>query len=459
MNEPTEKREIFKIAGSVLLLLAGVGVFFTLRSLRAPPAPRANDSAPSRPATVAAEAYRGGIVIEVDGTVVPFREVAISAEVSGRVTKKSKVCRAGNFVAQGTELLSIDPQDYDLVIDRLTKELAQADVSIEENKLEIASAEALIRLAQEDLLLQRRELQRILNLARTKIVTESDTDQARRGELASRNTLQTLASQYRIAHKRQQRIEQAKELVLSNLKKAELDRSRADVTAPFDGVIVTDSVERDSYVQKGTPLVTIEDTSSVEVKCHLRMDELFWLWHPSGKSDSANKGAVGPQLSDIEMLSNEYQIPKTPATVIFQMAGREYHWKGRLSRFDGIGLDQRTRTVPCRVLVENPRSAEVFVRQGVKSVDRESPALVRGMFVTIRLDAKPQIALVRIPKSALRPGNLVFVLQGKTKQPRSVRVADLQDEWAILDAEASGLKVGDEVVAGPTPMAKREASP
>ena len=36
-----------------------------------------------------------------------------------------------------------------------------------------------------------------------------------------------------------------------------------------------------------------------------------------------------------------------PVTVNFNLAGNTYTWRGTLSRVDGSGLDERTRTVPC----------------------------------------------------------------------------------------------------------------
>ena len=70
------------------------------------------------------------------------------------------------------------------------------------------------------------------------------------------------------------RLTSAIKLIDVRLEQAELDLKRTKVTAPIDGMVVVESVEENAYVQKGTPLVTIEDTSAVEVRCHLRMDEL-----------------------------------------------------------------------------------------------------------------------------------------------------------------------------------------
>src|SRR5690606_12715084 len=95
---------------------------------------------------------------------------------------------------------------------------------------------------------------------------------------------------------------------------------RSQVAAPVSGVIVRDSVEEGAFVQKGAALFVIEDTSSIEVQCSLRMDDLYWLWRQRGS---------GPPPETAEQTA--YQVPQTPASVVYEFAGREgtrYVWQG-----------------------------------------------------------------------------------------------------------------------------------
>ncbi len=82
-------------------------------------------------------------------------------------------------------------------------------------------------------------------------------------------------------------------------------------------------------------------------------------------------------------------------------SGREYVWQGQLDRYDGLGLDERTRTAACRVVVDQPRQVRPADRGG-------PPALMRGMYVSIRIQVAPQTPLLEIPESSLRPGNVVW---------------------------------------------------
>jgi hypothetical protein len=93
------------------------------------------------------------------------------------------------------------------------------------------------------------------------------------------------------------------------------------------------------------------------------------------------------------------------------VAGREevgYQWQGQLSRYEGIGLDSQSRTIPIRIRVDSPQ--EVF-QNGARIYEKSSgglPALVRGMFVECSIHTNPPINTVLIPKLALKPGNLIW---------------------------------------------------
>jgi multidrug efflux pump subunit AcrA (membrane-fusion protein) len=178
------------------------------------------------------------------------------------------------------------------------------------------------------------------------------------------------------------------------LQQAKVNLERTKIVAPIDGVIVTESVQTDSFVQRGATLCVIEDTQHVEVSCSLRSDQLLLILQQS------QAGAV-----------SNYELPHTPVTVVYQVSGREeikYEWRGELSRYEGIGLDPQSRTSPVRVRVDNPQ--EVY-QNGARVYDKSGgglPALVRGMFVECKIHTTPPKNTVLVPKLALKPGNQIW---------------------------------------------------
>jgi len=429
-------RQIVGWLTPAVILALGVGVFQYLGGQ--PPPPRVDAGpAPALPVQTAAVQPRAeGVDIIADGVVVPLREVTLAAEVGGRVVEKATDCRAGHVVRKGTVLFRIDPRDYQLEVDRLERELRQAGHSLEEIDEELSQNATSADLARRQVDLARREVARLDGLKAGRIVTEAEYDRAVRDELTASGSLVTLDGQKRVLTKRRSRLEEGLRLAATMLERARLDLERTVVTAPVDGIIVDDRVEQDSFVAKGTPVVTLEDTSAAEVKTSLEMAEVARIWGGLPQTDRA------------------HELPDTPASVIYALGDRMFLWKGTLSRQEGRGLDEKTRTLPCRVRVADPTDVRALDRYGafMPSLPADAPrSLLRGMFVQVRVHVPATSALVAIPEEARRPTGEVWVMRdGRLAmiRPRPIQVADGQ---VVYDAAASGLQPGDRVVTSQIP--------
>jgi multidrug efflux pump subunit AcrA (membrane-fusion protein) len=418
-----------------LLVLGGGIAAFMLMGSQPPPARRQVDVAAALPVrTTDVRAETGGLTIEADGVVVPLREVTLAAEVSGRVLRKSEACNAGQFVTAGTPLIEIDPRDYQFDVERLERELKQAGHALEELDEEITQNATSVDLAKRQVDLARREAARLETLKAGKIVTESEHDRAIRDELTAANTLTALEGQKRVLSKRRNRLLEAEALASTMLEKAQLDLSRTRIIAPVDGIVVEDKVEQESFVAKGTPLVTIEDTRAAEVRTSLPMDDVARVWGGRRTGDTAR--TAHEQLD-------------TPATVVFTVGDAAYEWKGVLSRQEGRGLDEKTRTLPCRVLVADPRAVTALDRYGAPLADLPAGApqsLLRGMFVEVQVHVDATEQLVSIPEEAQRPSGEVWVMRDGRLVILNPRPVQVSAGRVVFDSAASGLLPGDRVV-------------
>ncbi|MFM8398998.1 MAG: hypothetical protein ACKOAH_14295, partial [Pirellula sp.] len=173
----------------------------------------------------------------------------------------------------------------------------------------------------------------------------------------------------------------------------------------------------------------------------LRTDQLLLIL------DQLSEGGLTDPSSQV-LRSSSYELPPTPVEISYQVAGRNdvvYQWQGRLSRYEGIGLDTQSRTVPVRITVENPRDVR---RNGVSITEEGNggmPALVRGMFVDVKIKTKPRRQLVLIPKLAIKPGGLLW--EFKPEAATSVTQGELDlnlsspDAWVLGQVKVvSGIK-------------------
>lgn len=490
---------VLQVALSAIILLLGFGGMYLLTNRRLNTAlPPASPAAPVVQ-TVTVEPHAGVLDLVVDGVVIPYRDITIAAEVAGRVTFKTEHCRAGHFVKAGERLFQIDDQNYRLEVQRLEKQVEQAAASLEVLDVELANTDALIESGNEELKLQQAEVERLQRL-RGRAVADSDVDAAKRSEWASRNALLGLRNQILLIKSRRRGLDSALDLAKSQLEKARLDLARTTITSPIDGVIVRDVVEQDSFVQSGAELLTIEDTSRAEVKCNLQMDELAWIWRqrkasaPSPPEQSVPNPPVPPSTNSpftsvrgserqplvdpdgdpakLAEVSAEkphpadlYELPTTPATIVFQPLGSDarYQWQGVLSRFDGLGIDGKTRTVPCRITVTNRKTEAGDGESVLRPVVGGPPALLRGMYVSVVLHANPDAQLLRVPEIAIQPGKKLYRMTNHRVDMlgpvRTVQLVSVADErgaprkvW-LLDAVGTDLRAGDLIITSPLPAA------
>ncbi len=431
-----------------LILTLGVAGFLLLKSLRQPPAREEPPATLPVVEVAVVKPHEAGLEISGDGIVVPYREIQVAAEVDGRIVLKAPECKAGTYVKQGTLLLSIEKRDFEIEVERLKEQFKQAENSVKELDVEIENTGRLIELSQSELQIAARDYQRAETLFGSSAMTQAELDAAKRNYITAQSALMNLENQLRLKQATRERLASARDQAVVLLQKAELDLARTDIRAPANGVVVQDLVEADSYVRKGNAVLVFEDTSKAQVKCSLRVDQLAWLWAVLRRNGNAAADAQ----------TTAYAVPKVPATVVYESNGLQYAWSGILDGYEGLGLDERTRMVPCRVMVDNPTSVTLLSGPAAESgaavsvPDRAPPALLRGMYVSIRIHVSPDDSILRLPSRGIQPGGKVArVRDGRLRLVPVEVIQTLGDEAMVL-ASTEVLRAGDRVAVSPTPF-------
>jgi len=197
------------------------------------------------------------------------------------------------------------------------------------------------------------------------------------------------------------------------LQQAELDLSRTRLSAPFNCRVRSESIDLGQYVKSGTSYATIAGTDAAEIIVPLALSDLAWLDIPRA---GENK-------------------PGADATILLTVSGREFSWPGRLARSLGE-VDPQGRMT--RVAVE---VAEPYAKAAAQP---ERPELAPNTFVKVRLRGTAIKEVAIIPRSALREGDTVWLMNKENRlviQP--VRILRLEKEQALL---SQGLRAGDQVV-------------
>jgi membrane fusion protein, multidrug efflux system len=159
--------------------------------------------------------------LKVTGSLSPVRQVALSAEVSGRVVEVN--VRAGDAVKAGDVLVRFDTETLD-------SQIAQAKANAEATRVQLDQAQS--------------DFDRTNDLVSKGLAASNSLDRAR-------TTLDQLTASLR-----------AQETLVAN---AQTARDRAVVTAPFAGVISDRAVEPGQFAGTGSPLITLVDMTSLEM--------------------------------------------------------------------------------------------------------------------------------------------------------------------------------------------------
>jgi len=194
----------------------------------------------------------------------------------------------------------------------------------------------------------------------------------------------------------------------ADLNKALLSLERTELKAPFNGRVSHENVDIGQYVSPGQSLATLYSTDAAEIVLPLEEEDLAWFHVPGFTSDNS---------------------PVSSATVMARIAGQTLSWRGEVVRAEGK-LDARTRMINVVVRVNKPYA--------------KKPPLALGLFVTVRIEGRTLPHAALIPRSALRQGNMVWVVDKNNRLHfRKVEVARFQGDNIIIN---SGLEGGESVV-------------
>jgi RND family efflux transporter MFP subunit len=312
------------------------------------------------------------VAVSGHGEVVPKVAVDVVPQVGGKVIETSPTLVAGGFFEAGETLVVIEPRDYELAVERAQAAVARAQVTLQQEE-----AEAMVARQEWDELHPGEEPPSGL------VVREPQIRQAR-AELAAAK---------------------------ADLAVSQLNLERTRISVPFDGVVVSESVDVGQFVTVGTRLATVYGTDTVEVRVPLDSREMAWFSVP------ARGRGTGPA-----------------AEVAAQFGGRSFSWDGRVTRMEAE-VDQTSRMV--HVVVEVPRPYDST---------HERPALLPGTFVDVTIFGRTLSEAVAVPRYAVHEGNTIWVFDDGQMDIREVEVARSDREFALV---TSGLRGGDLVVLTP----------
>ncbi len=350
-------------------------------------------------------------IAEGYGRVRPAQIWAAVSQVSGRVVEMHASLRNGGIIGEGTELIRIDPTDYEL-------DLAQAENELIELNITGDNTTASLKIEKRNLALAEKEFKRKQKLANKGTISKSSADEAERTMLSSRSLVRNLENTIAL-------LPIQRKLLENNIIHAQRDLANTKLVAPFNMRVAGLAVEQHQYVSNGQTLFSGDSINRVEITAQIAAGSLKKLF-------------IGrPEFpTDINSLnSNIARITGFKPTVKLDIGGEQLaEWDAEFVRI-ADSVDAQTQTIGIIVAVDKPMQ---------KIIPGVRPPLSKDMFVQVSIAGYEQPDRVVVPRSLIRNNQVYLVNQESRLETRDISRLFDQQQFTIID---QGLSAGDRVVA------------
>ncbi len=355
-------------AGLVVLVLAGGVVVARTMFALAPSADAAAPETTRTPVRVAVvQPGRHTVTVEGTGTVQASTQIDLVPQVSGRVERIAEGLTPGARFQKGALIAAIEDVDYAAAAATAEANVATArlNLALEEGRAAAAVREAELAGQSASSPLQRREPQLV----------------AMRAALASAE---------------------------AQLRTAERNLARTRLVAPFDAVVLSESLDVGQTVGAAAPVARLMGTEKFRVRVSLPVHTLVWL-PTADASDTPTRATVVQTLADGGRITREGVVER------------------RLGE-----LDPETRTAAVLVSIRAPLDADGAL------------PLLPGAYVDVTLEGQEVDGVFEVPRAARVDGGA----GGRAGPDDTLQRATLDIAWGTATHvyAREGLEPGARVV-------------
>jgi RND family efflux transporter MFP subunit len=331
------------------------------------------DNAPVQVRAAAVQSRQVQRVVESVGTLYPFDETIVAAEVEGRVLEVA--VDLGDHISKGQPLVRISDEEQKYVVAQNEAQLRMAlerlGLSSEQDRLQDVRETSDVRRAQADLTEAEQRYKRLRQLVDQGIGSQQELDQASQRYKAAQAAYDQSVNNVRNVMREVDRSRASLELQRKKLRDT-------TVYAPFAGRVKERQATPGAFVRLNTPLVTLVKVDPIRLR--LEVPERFAPWVREGQVAQVNVEAFGD---------------------------REF--RGRIWRISPT-VDQSKRTFIVEALIDNPAGdlkPGSYAKARVPTNKTESIRIVTARAVNYVLGS-----------------NKAYVINGNTIDAREVKLGD-----------------------------------
>jgi HlyD family secretion protein len=294
--------------------------------------------------------------ISISGVLAPSKTVNLYPKLQGLVKEVS--VEVGDRVSEGQLIVRIDAKE-------LAAQLRVAEASMSTVRDQAAQAKVGIETARLNLDMAQKNYDRSRALFETKVVTQSQIDDA-----------QTKLDLAKTAYDNAQR--QYQTVGVSGLAQAEAQAnlisvqiSNSEITSPISGTVTNRNINPGELGSPSSPLMTIADTAHLKLQGNLSQDEVFAV-HTGDRVLVAVDGMAGTgyagtisQVGPIAAATGQY----FPVAISVGNDGRLL--AGMTAKATLTLTSEKGVVVPVSAIAQRGGSATVFVIKGGRASERK----------------------------------------------------------------------------------------
>ncbi len=346
------------------------------------------------------------------GKIRPKFEWKAIAEVSGKVVYRHPDLNKGNVLAAGTEVLRIDPLDYELKLAQAEADLSSSRTQLAKVDLEEKNRRNTLTIEKTRLAISKKELDRKVNLQKKGLTSQSDSDQQNQSYLAQQKVVLDIQNQILLLPDERKVAQAMVKVNQAKLEEAQRSLDKTSIVLPTDVRISEVEIEINQVVNLQQTMFVAHGINTMEMEAQISLHDMQTLVQSFTVFQSSEQGMPNvdalPLQANVQLSSGRFSA----------------EWQAKVARISET-VDPNQATVG--IILE--------IEQDYRTLKPGSlPPLVNGMFVKATIEGESSAQWI-IPESALH-GHQIYLLSGDSRLIiHPVKILFRRDNQVVISSD------------------------
>ncbi len=375
---------------------------------------------------ITAKQYSVKPAIKGFGVVKPDILFEAKSEVSGKIIFLHPQLKDGAVFPKDTVVIKIEADDFQSSLKQAQASSSYNLAKLKEIKVSIQNTRVELKLAKAKLKLAKKEYNRLDELLKKHLVSQSNADAKQSDVLKLQQEVLSLNSRLRTLPQQQRSLEANLSSTKAATASQQRNLERTTITLPFNARISKLNVENNQYITQGSLLFSAQTTDKVLINAQFPLLQFRTL----AKGFQVEQALIRQAFQS--GFSSELFTHLGLSATVRLSENINASWQAKVERISS-SLDPKTRTLGLFVGVDKPNA---------QIIPGSKPPLLEGMYTEITIKGNAKKFFV-IPRDAIHEGELFIVNKDNKLERRAVKPSMLQGKMALFE---EGLTVGEKIV-------------